>query len=123
MAEQEGLLNTKSFFYCAHYLAHQHVPRTTNFDKLVELVVSCGGEDLKNFLDRTGRNAVYTSHVAVVEFIEALGIWVEDSLLKHIPQASCFSIMADEYTDLETIEMSVFCRWEEDRVTEELFWK
>ena len=66
VAEQERVLNRKaikSFFCCAHFLAHSHFPYTTNFDKLVELVVSCGGEDLKNLLDRTGRNAVYTSHV------------------------------------------------------------
>ena len=96
----------KSFFCCTQFLARQHIPHT---EKLVELVVSCGGEDLKNFLDRTGRNAVYTSHVAVVEFIESLGIWVEESLLKRL--ASCFSIMADECTDVATIikETSVFC--------------
>ena len=125
VAEQERVLNRKaikSFFRCAHFLARQHIPHTTNFDKLVELVVSCGGGDLKNFLDRTGRNAVYTSHIAVVEFIEALGTWVEESLLKRIRHASCFSIMADECTDLATIEeMSVFCRWEEDGVPEEHF--
>ena len=113
----------KSFICCAHFLAHQHIPHTTNFDKLFELVVSCGGEDLKNFLDRTGRNAVYTSHVAVVEFIEALGIWVEESLLKQLCQASYVSIMGDEYIDVATIEMSVFCQWEEDGVLEEHFWK
>ena len=113
----------KSFFHCAHFLACQHIPHTTNFEKVVELVVSCGGEDLKNFLDKTGRNAVYTSHVhvAVVEFIEALGTWVEESLLKHLRQASCFSIMADDCTNIATIEMSVFCRWEEDGSPEEYF--
>ena len=118
VAEQEQV------FRCAHFLARQHIPHTTNFDKLVKLVAQCGGEDLKNFLDRTGRNAVYTSHVAVVEFIEALGIWVEESLLKRLCQASWFSIMAYECTDVATIEeMSVFCRWEEDGVPEEHFWK
>ena len=85
MVELEGVLNRKamkSFIHCAHFLACQHVPDTTNFDKLVELVVSCGGKALKNFMDRTGKNAVCSSHIAVVEFIEALGIWVEKSLLK-----------------------------------------
>lgn len=76
--------------------------------------MSSGGTDLKSFMDRTGDNAVYTSHIAVVEFMEALGTWVEESLLKRLHQASCFSIMADECTDVATIEeMSVFCRWEE----------
>ena len=125
MAEQERVMNrkaVKSFFRCAHFLARQHIPHTTNFEKLVELVVSCGGEDLKNFLERTGRNAVYTSHIAVVEFMEALGTWVEESLLKRLRQASCFSIMADECTDIATIEeMSVFCRWEEGGLPEEHF--
>ena len=94
VAEQERMMNrkaVKSFFHCAHFLACQHIPHTTNFEKLVELVVSCGGEDLKNFLDRTGRNTMYISHVAI---IEALGTWDDESLLKCLRQASCFSIMA-----------------------------
>ena len=42
--------------------------------KLVELVVSCGVDDL----ERTGTNAVYTSHIVIME---ALGTWVEESIL------------------------------------------
>jgi len=68
-----------------------------------------------NFLDRTGRIAVCTSHVAVMEFIEALGIWVEEFLLKCLCQASCFSIMADECTGVVTIRdisvLSMGERW------------
>ena len=41
---------------------------------------------------------MYTSGGAVVDFI---GTWVE----------ACFSVMADECTDITTVE--VFCRWEE----------
>ena len=115
VAEQERKMNRAaaiSFFRCAHFLAHKHIPHTTNFEKLVDLVVLCGVE----ILDRTGRNSVYTSHVAVV----ALGTWVEESLLKSLHQATCSSIMADECTDVATIEeMSVFCRWEEGGCPEE----
>ena len=51
------------------------------------------------------------SHVAIVEFMEALRTWIEESLLQRL-QPSCFSIVADECTDIVTIEeMSVFCRW------------
>ena len=35
---------------------------------------------------------------------EALGTWVEESLLKHIYQAPFYSIMADECTDVSTVE-------------------
>lgn len=68
----------KSLIRCTHILTRQHIPHTTNFDKLVDLVVACGGEDL---MENAGRNAMYTSHIAVVEFVEALGTWVEESLL------------------------------------------
>ena len=65
-------------------LAHQHSAHTANFDKLV---VSCGGETLQTFLDRAGGNAMFTSKMAVVEFVNALGTWVEESLLKQFHKA------------------------------------
>ena len=112
----------KSLIRCTHFLTRQHIPHTTNFDKLVDLVVACGGDDLKHFLENAGRNAMYTSHIAVVEFVEALSTWVEESLLKRLKKASYYSIMADECTDVTTVEeLSVFCRWEEDGVPVEHF--
>ena len=94
----------------------------TNFDQLVDLIVSCGAEDLRKFLERTGKNASYTSNIAVVEFIEAVGLWAEESLLKCLHQASCFSLMADECTNVTTVEeLSLFCRWVEDGVPVEHF--
>ena len=71
----------------------------------------CGAEDLRNFLERTGKNATYTSKIAAVEFIGAVGLWAEESLLKHLHQESCFNLMADEYTDMVTVEeLSIFYR-------------
>ena len=58
----------------------------------------------------------------MVEFVEALGIWVEESLLKRLHNASNYSIMADECTDISTVEeLSIFCRWVEDGVPLEHF--
>ena len=72
-------------------------------------------KDLRLFIERAGRNATYTSKDAVIDFIEAIGQWVEESLLKHLHQARYFSLMADECTDISTVEeLSVFCRWVED---------
>lgn len=45
-------------------------------------MVACGGKDLKHCLENAEKNAKYTSHIAVVEFVEALGMWVEELLLK-----------------------------------------
>ena len=84
--------------------------------------MSCGGETLQTFLDRAGRNATYTSIMAAVEFVNALGTWVEESLLKWLHQAPFFSIMADECTDATTIEeLTICCRWVESDVLEERF--
>ena len=69
VGEQQRLQNRKSIkalIRCTHYLAHQHIAHTTNFDKLVELVVSYGEVTLQTFFDRAGRNATYTSKMAVV---------------------------------------------------------
>ena len=74
-----------------HFLAQQHIPRTNDFDKLVNLVMSCGGEDLKQFADRAGRNATYTPTDAVFDFIEAIGRWVDEFQLKLVPKAPYFS--------------------------------
>ena len=47
VGEQQRLQNRKAInalIRCTHFLAHQHIAHTINFDKLVELVVSCSGE-------------------------------------------------------------------------------
>jgi len=48
------------------------------------------------------------------KFTEALGKWVKGSLLvERLHQASYFSIMADECSDVASIEeISAYCRWE-----------
>ena len=48
----------------------------------------------------------------MVGFIEALGTWVKESILKWLQKASVFSVMADECTDITAEEeLSVFCHW------------
>ena len=81
MEQSERLKNRaaiKSLLRCTHFLDIAH---TTNFGDCVELVVRFGGEDLKRFTERAGKNAHYTSKDAVVGFVEALGLWVDKVLL------------------------------------------
>ena len=56
----------KALIRCTHFLACHHIPHMTNFDELVDLIVSCRAEDLRKFLERTGKNASYTFKIAVV---------------------------------------------------------
>ena len=86
------------------------------------MVASCGGETLKTFRDRDGGNARYTSKMSVVEFVNALGTWMEESTLKRLHRHTFFSIMADECTDVTTIEELTICwRWVVSGVPEEHF--
>ena len=72
----------KALIHCTHFLADQHFTHTTNFNKLVGLVVSCSGENLKTSLETTGKKMKYVLKIAVVEFLKALGALVEESLPK-----------------------------------------
>lgn len=84
--------------------------------------MSCGARELPVFLDNASKNAMYTSRTAVVDFIEALGTWVEDSILKRLQNVPFFSVMTDECTDITTIEeLSIFCCWEENSIPVECF--
>ena len=107
LEESERLKNRlaiKSLLRCTHFLARNRIAHTTNFGDLVDLVVTCGGEDLKQFVDKAGKNAHYTSKDAVVDFVEALGTWVDESLLARLQNAHYFRLLADECTDITTIE-------------------
>ena len=60
--------------------------------------------------------------MAIVEFVNALGTWVEESLLKRLHKVPFFSIMTDECTAVTTIEeVIICCRWVESGVPEEHF--
>ena len=123
--EQQRIKNRaaiKALFRCAHFLVCHHIPHTTNFEELVDLIVSCGADDLKSFNEGAGKNATYVSKIAVVEFIETLGLWVEESLVKRLCQAPFYSIMADECTDISVVEeLSIYCCWVEEGVPVEHF--
>ena len=109
LVEQEKM-NRMAIIRCIHFLARRHISHTTNFDQLVDLIMGCSAVYLRKFLERTGKNASYMSKIAVVEFIELVGLWAEGNLLKRLNQESCFSLMADECTYVTTVEeLSMFC--------------
>ena len=125
VSEQQRVKNRtaiKVLLRCTHFLTLHHIAHTTNFDKIVDLIVSCGGHHLQVFLESAGKNAVYTSKDSVVQFVEALGQRVLEFLLKRLRQAPFYSLMADKFTDITTVEeLSIYCRWVEDGLPVEHF--
>ena len=78
---------------CTHILTLHHIPHTTNFDELVDLIVSCGGQHLQVFFESAGKNAVYTSKDSVVQFVEALSQWSEPMGGRVSPKATSSSAL------------------------------
>ena len=112
----------KALLRCTHYLCKQHIPHTTNFSKLIDLIVSCGGKDLEDFVGKAAKNASYTSTDAITDFVEAIGVWVDELQVNQVRNAPFFSLMADECVDVANIEeLSVYCRWVENGVPVEHF--
>ena len=77
----------KGIIRYTHFIAHQHIGHTNNFKILFKFVVSCRGETFQAFLDSAGGNAMYTSSMLVLEFVNAIGTWMEESLLKQLHMA------------------------------------
>ena len=89
---------------------------------MIELIVSCGGKDLEEFVRKAAKNASYTSPDAVTDFVEAIGVWVDELQVNRVRNAPFFSLTADECVDVANIEeLSVYCRWVENGVPVEHF--
>ena len=101
---------------CTYFLVKDRIAHTTNFSNLVELVSSCGAEDLQRFThDEVQRNAKYTSSTAVTDFISAIASFIRSKLLASISRSKFFTLMADECTDVSsTEELSICCQWLEN---------
>ena len=85
---QKNRTAIKSLIRCTHFLARNHIAYTTDFDKSVDLVVACVGESLETFLEIAGKKAQYTSKVAAVGFLDAIGTWVEKNTVKATPSST-----------------------------------
>ena len=121
VTEEERMKNRlaiKSLIRCTHFLVHEHIAHTTKFNKLVDLV-SCGSQHLDVFMQNARRNATYTSTVAVAEFIEAIGVWIEGCVLKQVHDAP--STVSWQMSVLMFEELSICCRWVSNGVPVEHF--
>ena len=121
-SERKNQKAIKALLGCTHYLCKLHIPHTTNFSKLIDLIVSCGEEDLEEFVRKAAKNASCTSTDAVTDFVEAIGLWVDELQVNRVCNVPFFSLMADECVDVANIEeLSVYCRWVENGVPVEHF--
>ena len=75
-------------------------------------MVENGGDEVRKHLDTAPRYANYGSHVAISEYLHAISLWVQQGILRSLKEAAFYSILADESTDIATIEeLSICFRW------------
>ncbi|XP_064636953.1 zinc finger MYM-type protein 1-like [Lineus longissimus] len=95
-----------------YYLCKAKAAHFTNFQDTLELQIENGLEDLKHFLDNAPKNANYTSHQVIEEYVAAIGLYIEKNILESLRSASYYTLLLDESQDINTVEeMSVCARW------------
>ena len=65
--------------------------------------------EVRKHLDTAQRIANYGSHVALSEYLDAISLWVQQGILRSLKEAAFYSILADESTDIATIEELSIC--------------
>lgn len=82
------------------------------FLELVHHLAENGDEVLKNHLDTAAKNATYLSPTVQNEMIGVVGKAIKESVIKRVQEATFYSLMMDETTDLSHQEqVSIMVRY------------
>ena len=78
---------------------HVELGRPGNFRALLTLMADNGNDILKKHLERSDKNARYTSKTIQNEMIDTCGIILRESLVDEVKKCTFFSVLADEVQD------------------------
>lgn len=80
-----------------------------NFRALLRARIDSGDVNLKKHFETCPRNATYISWNIQNQIIEACDIIIKRKIASEVNSSKCFSILADETTDISTIEQCSIC--------------
>ena len=81
-----------------------------NFGALLKFRIRSGDHVLSKHLDKAARNATYTSADIQNQLLAIIGEHIQGQILSKVTEAVCFTIVADEVTDVSiTRNNSVWC--------------
>ncbi|XP_025405672.1 zinc finger MYM-type protein 1-like, partial [Sipha flava] len=80
-----------------------------NFRSLLRFRANSGDVSLKTHLETCSKNASYTSPMIANEIISTCGDIILKKIVNKINEAKCFSILADETSDISGIEQFSLC--------------
>ncbi|XP_046555327.1 zinc finger protein 862-like [Haliotis rubra] len=96
-SEMTALIDAQKVLY---FLIKHHLPHMTLFKPLVNLCVELGAKNLANLSQ--AKNATYTSHVIIQDFIDSQSDIVEEKIQAKMRSSESYGLMLDEYTDVAT---------------------
>lgn len=80
-----------------------------NFRQLLKFRIDAGDEILKEHIESSANNALYMSPKKQNEIINACNEIILEKLIEKVNSSKCFSIIADETTDISLIEQVSLC--------------
>ena len=67
----------KKLLKIMYFLCKQKIAHFSNLDEVVHLMVENGDDEVRKHLDTAPRNANYSSHVAISEYLDAISLLVQ----------------------------------------------
>lgn len=80
-----------------------------NFRALLREKVKSGDEKLRKHFELCGRNAMYISWNIQNQIIDACNDIITSTIVREVNNAKCFSVLADETTDISCTEQCTLC--------------
>ena len=93
--QQNCMTLIKKLLRIMYFLCKQKIAHFPNFDEVAQLTVENGDDEVRKHL-AAPRNANYSSHVAISEYLDAISLWVQQCILRSLKEAAFYSILADE---------------------------
>lgn len=90
-----------------------------NFRALLRYALDSGDQILANHLNTAGSNATYLSFRIQNEIIDIAGKQITRNIVQRVNRSGCFSVIADESTDVSGIEQFSICVRFIDKIDDE----
>ena len=122
---EKDAINSKEFaaistaMKCLHFLIKHNIPHTTIYKDFIEFArdeLECPQLQPLN----AGKNAKYTSHRTIDEFISCMAEDIEETLKEKINDSPSYSLMMDEATDVSNRKHLAFAVRHVDKKTGEV---
>ena len=85
--KQQNRILIKKLLRIMYFLCKQKIAHVPNFDEVVQLMVENGDDEVRKHLDTAPRNANYSTHVAISEYLDAISLWVQQGILRSLKRS------------------------------------